>query len=264
VTEQERRERAEREFVANAAHELRTPLAAITSAVEVLQQGAKEDPDERDRFLALIARQTFRLSRLGRALLTLARAQSQAESVQLAPVHVSQLLRELADDLALSGSMLQLQPDVIALAHEDLLRQAVENLICNAQKYAAGEGLVVAARLRPDAVIVEVHDSGPGMTPADTERVVERFFRVGDRDAEGFGLGLSIAREAIRAVGGRLEIETRPGGGTTARISLRPAAGLSADRDSRRAKAGLTADLSATTSRADGQPARRRSGGRVG
>jgi len=220
VTEQERRERAEREFVANAAHELRTPLTAIASAVEVLQQGAKHDTADRDRFLALIERQTMRLDRLGKALLTLARAQTRAELVELVPVDVSAVLREVAEDMELDESELDLDTGAIALAHADLLRHAVENLVGNARRYAQGATLVVSARARDASVVVEVRDDGPGMSPADAERVVERFFRSGDRDADGFGLGLSIAREVARAVGGSLEIETRVGGGTTARMLL--------------------------------------------
>jgi signal transduction histidine kinase len=214
VTEQQRRERAEREFVANAAHELRTPVTAIASAVEVLQLGAKDEPAERDRFLALIERQTARLGRLGRALLTLARAQSRAEPLQLEPVDVGRLPR----------TALAVEDGVRALAHDDLLRQAIENLVANARKYASSEGLAVSARsAEPGTVVVEVRDRGPGLTPANVERAVERFFRSGDRDAEGFGLGLSIAREVAHALGGRLELESSPGAGTTARIVLRSA-----------------------------------------
>ncbi len=243
ITEQERRERAEREFVANAAHELRTPLTAIASAVEVLQQGAKDEPVERDRFLALIERQTTRLDRLGRALLTLARAQTRAEPVDLVPVDVAAVLREVADDLSLEGSELEVDEHVVALAHADLLRHAIENLVGNARRYAGGEGLVVSARARDASIVVEVRDKGPGMSPADAERVVERFFRSGDRNADGFGLGLSIAREVARAVGGHLEIETRVGGGTTARILLHRAPAevveMPTDRSPRRAGSRL-------------------------
>ena len=92
VTEQERRERAEREFVANAAHELRTPVTAIASAVEVLQLGAKGDPAERDRFLELIERQTSRLGRLGQALLTLARAQTLKDTADSGKMAYDQML----------------------------------------------------------------------------------------------------------------------------------------------------------------------------
>jgi HAMP domain-containing protein len=86
ISERERRERAEREFVANAAHELGTPLTAISASLEVLQSGAKDDVVERDRFLALIERQTARLSRLRRALLALARAQTRQQALRLEPV----------------------------------------------------------------------------------------------------------------------------------------------------------------------------------
>ncbi len=224
VTEQQRRERAEREFVANAAHELRTPVTAIASAVEVLQLGAKEEPAERDRFLALIERQTTRLGRLGRALLTLARAQSRAEPVLLEPVDVGRLLDELAADLEIPPTALEVEEGLVALAHDDLLRQAVENLVANARKYASSGALAVSARsARPETVVVEVRDGGPGLTPADAARAVERFFRSGDRDAEGFGLGLSIVREVAHALGGHLELESGPGTGTTARIVLRSA-----------------------------------------
>jgi signal transduction histidine kinase len=232
VTERQRRERAEREFVANAAHELRTPVAAIASAVEVLQLGAMEEPVERDRFLALIERQTTRLGRLGDALLTLARAQSRAERIRLEPVDVPTLLRELATDLDLPDAALALDDDAVALAHADLLRQAVENLVANARKYALAEGLVVSVRAATDTVVIEVQDRGPGLTPAQAERVVERFFRSGDRGSDGFGLGLSIAREVTRALGGHLEIESGYGEGTTARITLprspEPGAGAAA------------------------------------
>jgi Signal transduction histidine kinase len=99
LTEQGRRELAEREFVANAAHELRTPLTTIIGAVEVLQAGAKDDPLERDRFLAHIERESARLARLARALLTLARAHAGQERPRSEPIALRPLLQEVADDL---------------------------------------------------------------------------------------------------------------------------------------------------------------------
>ena len=94
VSEKERRERAEREFVANAAHELRTPTAAILSSVEILQAGAKDDPIAREQFLDHIGRESARLARLSRAMLVLARAQTGAEPLALHPVALEPLLRE--------------------------------------------------------------------------------------------------------------------------------------------------------------------------
>jgi len=97
LTEQERRELAEREFVSNAAHELRTLLTTIIGAIEVLQAGAKDDVHERDRFLAHIEREAERLARLARALLTLARAHAGQERPRLDLVPLYPLLQELAD-----------------------------------------------------------------------------------------------------------------------------------------------------------------------
>jgi signal transduction histidine kinase len=221
VTESARRERAEREFVANAAHELRTPLAAIASALEVLQHGAKEAPRERDRFLAAMERQTARLGRLVQALLTLARAQTDGGSLRVQTVPLGPLLHDIASEHGLASEALDVDDGAAALGHPDLLRQAIENLVSNACKHGGGEGLCVSGRLDgPGTVVVEVRDAGPGMSRAQAERIVDRFYRVGDRDDGGFGLGLSIVREVAHAVGGRLEIETRPAVGTTARLRL--------------------------------------------
>src|SRR5207302_6082312 len=96
LSEEERRELAEREFVTNAAHELRTPLTTIIGAVEVLQAGAKEHPAERDRFLAHIEREAARLARLAHALLSLARAHAGEEHPRLEPTLLEPLLREVA------------------------------------------------------------------------------------------------------------------------------------------------------------------------
>src|SRR5207302_561519 len=95
VTEEQRREKVVREFVRNAAHQLRTPLAGIAAAVEVLQSGAKEVPSDRDRFLGHVAEDTARLTRIARALLVLARSQS-GETVKLEQVDVSDMLERLA------------------------------------------------------------------------------------------------------------------------------------------------------------------------
>jgi two-component system sensor histidine kinase VicK len=222
VTEQERRERAEREFVTNAAHELRTPIAAIASAVEVLQQGAKEQPSDRDRFLEVVERQTGRLTRLAHALLTLARAQTRAEPINLEPVLLAPLVREIAEaekDVRI-GVELQ-RDDIEVLAHRDLLFQALANLTANARKHAGSAGLTL--RVTEDGtneVRIDVVDSGHGMTRLEAYRALDRFYRGSDSDGQGFGLGLPIAREIITAMGGMLSIDSAPGEGTTASISL--------------------------------------------
>lgn len=222
VTRRERRERAEREFVMNAAHELRTPLSAISSAVEVLQQGAKDNEPDRDRFLAIVERQTTRLTRLARALLTLAQAQTSAEAIKLETVPVAPLVRELAagfDDPSVTVDVCC--DDVAVVAHADLLRQALENLTANALKHAAGKGLTLrVAHLSDERVRIEVVDRGPGMTKGDAEKALDRFYRARGSDGEGFGLGLSIVREVVRMIGGTLAIESQLGEGTRVSIEL--------------------------------------------
>lgn len=209
----------------NAAHELRTPLSAISSAVEVLQQGAKEDNVDRDRFLAIVERQTNRLTRLVRALLTLAHAQTRSDAIRLEAVPVAPLARELA--AGLDGESITVDVccnDVAVVAHTDLLRQALENLATNALKHAAGQGVALrVAHIADDRVRIEVADRGPGMTREDAERALNRFYRAQGSDGEGFGLGLSIAQEVVRVMDGALTIDSQLGKGTTVSIDLHAA-----------------------------------------
>ena len=223
ITAVERRERAEREFVANAAHELRTPIAAIASAVEVLQEGAEEDPEERARFLALVKRQSDRLGRLVRALLTLARAQTRAEVIRLEPVAVGPLLEEIAGELAdhpEAEVRTQWEGDLLAYGHRDLLAQAIGNLVTNAVKHGGRSVTLSAAASSRDRIRIEVRDDGPGIPPAERDRVFDRFYRGADRSAAGFGLGLPIVQEVVAAIGGRVELETTEDGGTVATIDV--------------------------------------------
>lgn len=225
VTDQERRERAEREFVTNAAHELRTPLSAIASAVEVLQQGAKEQPADRDRFLAVVERQTTRLTRLAHALLTLARAQTRSESVRLEPVPLSPMLRDIAENAGDPSVSVELCcENVEVLAHSELLHQALDNLATNALKHASGQGVTLrATHLDHRDVRIEVADEGPGMKPFEAGRAFDRFYRAAGSNGEGFGLGLSIVREVVGVMDGTLSIESRSEEGTTVSIVLKSA-----------------------------------------
>ena len=225
LTEQERRELAEREFVSNAAHELRTPLTTIIGAIEVLQAGAKEDPVARDRFLTHIEREAGRLARLARAMLTLARAHSGQEQPRAEVVELAPLLREVAAGLQLHGGVsLDVEaPDGLAVdAHRDLLEQALRNLGENAATHTTRGSVVLRAYGDASTVTVEVEDSGPGIRPEVQRHVFDRFYR-GERDPHGFGLGLAIVRESVRTLGGRIELDSSPGAGTVFRILLTPA-----------------------------------------
>lgn len=223
ATDRERRTRAEREFVTNAAHELRTPLTVIASAVEVLQAGAKDDPEARDRFLDHIDRATDRLGRLGRALLTLARTQTGQEPAKLDVVALCPLLQSIAEEIIPVEEVVvdvSCDADVAALANRDLLEQALSNVARNAAIHTTSGSISLAAHPGDGSVAIEVTDTGPGVSPEDRERITERFYRPAGTEVEGFGLGLSIAAESVRASGGSLELEAVEPHGTRVRVTL--------------------------------------------
>jgi signal transduction histidine kinase len=223
LTEQERRELAQREFVQNAAHELRTPLTTIIGAVEVLQAGAKDDELQRDRFLDHIAREAERLARLARALLTLARSRAGVERPRAEIVPLASLLRDVAAEIRpAEGVAVEVEADeaVDAVVNHDLLEQAIRNLADNAVKHTRSGRIVLRAYAVGQTVRVEVEDTGAGMSAEAQRHVFDRFYRGQDRDAEGFGLGLAIVRESVRSVDGRVELDSAPGKGTLVRIEL--------------------------------------------
>lgn len=226
VSEQLRRERSERDFVTNAAHELRTPLTTITGAVEILQSGAKEIPEDRDRFLAHIERESERLVRLTRALLVLARAQTRKETPLTERVSARPLLESVAAAVSPREGVaitIDCDEDVILATEPQLIEQSLINLASNAVKHTTEGAVVLTARQTNGTVAIEITDSGAGMPRAVRERVFERFYRGKDRDSDGFGLGLAIVQESIRVLGGQIEVESAPGTGTTVRVTL-PAA----------------------------------------
>jgi signal transduction histidine kinase len=221
VTARERRERAEREFITNAAHELQTPLTAITSAVEVLQSGAKEIPADRDRFLGHIQTETRRLARLVHALLVLARAQSGAEAPRPEAIALWAFLDAVALTIHPAAGVevrVRCPPRLVALVDRELFEQAVASVAGNAAKYTEqGEIRLTARALDHGRVAIDVADTGPGLPVGEEDSVFERFYR-GGHVGNGFGLGLAIARQAVDAIGGRIELKRQRGGGTLARI----------------------------------------------
>jgi signal transduction histidine kinase len=229
LSERGRRERADRDFITNAAHQLRTPITGIATAIEVLQGGAKEVPETRDLFLGHIERQTDRLVRLVRAMLALARAERGDIGPALGPVPLQPILEGLVDELpAKEGVVVEVDcpPTAFAVADEALLSEALSNLIGNAIEHtdAGSVRIVVSEETDPAAVTIEIIDTGAGIATAELGRVFERFRR-GTTDRDGAGLGLPIARAALEVQGGTLELESTAGSGTRARVRLPSASG---------------------------------------
>jgi signal transduction histidine kinase len=225
-TQRERNERVQREFATNAAHELRTPLASIVTAVEMLRTGAKDDPEARDEFLDVIAREADRLTRLTRALLMLARAELRDELPPFTPVEVAPLLDQVAaslprrDGVAVSVDCpgeLEIEGDA------DLLEQALSSVAVNAAQHTPAGSITLRGRGNNGSVVIEIADTGTGIPAVERERLFERFYRSGGKSGGrpgGFGLGLPIAREAVSALGGEIAIDSELDAGTTVRIVL--------------------------------------------
>ena len=230
-TDELRRDQAEREFVSNAAHELRNPIAGMSGAIEVLRSGAKDDPEARDHFLDRLATDVDRVSRLTRALLTLARMEATGEGeadVVSVKIAVSEAIAAL--DPTTSGGvelLTEVTPDLAATADLVLLRQVLIGLLTNAFKHTTAPG-AVTLRARPEdenQIVIEVEDTGTGIREDEKDRVFDRFYRgSGSLEREGFGLGLAIAKRMVDVMGGEISVSSEQGRGSIFKIKLPAAA----------------------------------------
>jgi signal transduction histidine kinase len=218
----------QRRFVADASHEMRTPLAAIRASAE----GALAAPasaDDLRRALTVVVESADRLSRLTNDLLLLARADELPPDRRSGTIDLSVVVAETLEAFALAHpglppARVTLDPDLPVSADPDEISRIVANLVDNAFRYggpAAGPPRIVTRPVERDAV-VEVSDDGQGIAAADFDRVFEPFSRLhGDAGTpEGSGLGLAIARSLAVRNGGRLTISSHPGEGATFRLSL--------------------------------------------
>jgi signal transduction histidine kinase len=210
----------QRRFVADASHELRSPLSTLQAGLELMR--ASPDPPS-DAELATLHDETRRLARLIGALLVLARADERGLRPRSEDVDLDDLLdaerRRLAGDgrIAVSASIAPVR--VHGDRHQ--LGQVVRNLTDNAARHAAGRVTLLLAE-RAGRAVIDVGDDGPGIPPADRERIFGRFVRLDDsrhRAAGGSGLGLAIVREIVLAHGGTVAV-VPSGRGTTFRVTL--------------------------------------------
>jgi signal transduction histidine kinase len=161
--------------------------------------------------------------RLGSALLVLARIQSGRELPRLDLVQLRPLLAEVAATVTPHEHVaidVKAPEDVAALTSRDLLRLTLENIATNAAKHTREGTIVLEARALGRTVEVEVADTGPGMEATEAAHAFDRFYRSTEWERDGFGLGLAIAQETIRALGGTITLDSAPGIGTIVRIRI--------------------------------------------
>ena len=201
----------QRAFVADAAHELRSPLAAVRTTLEVAL--VHPDPDGAEPALRTALEETVRMGRLVGDLLLLARLDASARRPS-APVDLAEVVREVAAEAEVDVVPAQV------LGDRDALVRVVRNLVENAARHA---GSTVRVTVTADPVELLVDDDGPGIPEGERERVFDRFHRLDSprsRDAGGAGLGLAIVRELVTSMGGTVVAEQSPAGGARLRVRL--------------------------------------------
>jgi signal transduction histidine kinase len=210
-------ERIERDarFAADVSHELRSPLTALVTSVDVLQRRRDEMPAQSREALDLIDRDLHRFQRALEDLLELGRLESGSARGVRATVDLRDLARHALEDGGRPGALLhELEPgaDTRVFVDKAQLHRALVNLFENADRHGGGlTGVTVTAA--PGGVVLCVDDEGPGVAPADRERIFERFVRGGSRGSlPGTGLGLSLVAETVRAHGGAVWCVPGPGG----------------------------------------------------
>ncbi|MBX6352033.1 MAG: HAMP domain-containing protein [Thermoflavifilum sp.] len=234
VTEQEKLNRARRDFVANVSHELRTPLTTIRSYADAVREPGIDD-EMRLRFLNVIAREADRMVRLTQDLLQLSGLETRPRGARVGPVAVQAWLHRCAERFRVqadrSGVDLRVDAACTDCAVEgdaELLDRLLDNLLSNALKYTTRGGAVqVRAEAEGDSIRVMVEDTGIGIPAEDLPHVFERFYRVDkarSRRMGGSGLGLALVREIAEWHGGDVSIASEPGVGTRVTVVLPRAA----------------------------------------
>ncbi len=229
VDELERRISRERRFTADVAHELRTPLGSLLTAATMLEAQQEALPDQARRPAELIAQQLRRLRRLVDDLLEISRLDAGSDAVATSDVELRERTRQLLVSRGWEGLVRLAGPHVRVATDPRRVDRVVANLVDNALRHGR-EPVVVTLRRDGDSVVIEVEDNGEPIPSAEVGQLFEPFFkRDASRPGPGSGLGLSIAAEHARVLGGELRVESRPGIGMCFALVL-PASPPQAER----------------------------------
>lgn len=229
ITQLEKLERVRQEFLSNVSHELRTPLTAILAFVETLEAGALDDPENSQRFLAIIRKNAARMQNLIDDILELSAIESGSTAVQSQPVELLPLAHDVITSLAAQANARQVvvrnevRPGTTVFADPRRLEQMLTNLIENAIKFNREGGEVVIECENGIRSRILVRDTGEGIPAQHLDRLFERFYRVDrarSRDLGGTGLGLAIVKHLARAHGGEIRVRSELGHGSVFEIDL--------------------------------------------
>ena len=218
VTQERRVQRAKADFIANASHELKTPIAALSGYLEMLED--EEDEEYRAKFLDEMRGQTERLKGLAQTLLDLSRLDANAVTFRSEEVYLEDLLHDLRREFGFTGRPLDIRaeenvPPVEADPNQ--LHRTLTILVDNAIKYSE-EGSPIALELSRENghAVVGVTDRGCGIPPGEIPHIFDRFYRAeGSSRADGTGLGLALAKEITDHMGGEIRVDSRPEAGST-------------------------------------------------
>jgi len=229
ITEQSKSEGARREFVANVSHELRTPITTIKSYAETVLDIAPES--ETTHFIEVIDTEADRMAKIVTDLLTLSRLDNRAQTLEKKVFDLTEMTRSVVEKLAIDAKNHSLTLDfekkggsVNFYGDAGKLEQVVTNIISNSIKYTpAGGSVKVTCESRYTESFITVTDTGIGIPEKDLQKIFDRFYRVDkarSRESGGTGLGLAIAKELTELHGGRIEVKSAVGKGTTMTVVL--------------------------------------------
>ena len=215
-------ERKLRRFVADASHELRTPITAIRGFAELHRQGAVTGEEKTKELIGRIENESKRMGSLVEDLLLLARL-DQSREMKSEPVNLTKIVSDAVASARAAGpnhtvNFVGQGEEIYALGDNDRIHQVVANLLANARTHTpAGTVIDVSVKQDTDGVRIRIADNGPGLSKSDQERIFERFYRADASrvrtDGEGTGLGLSIVDAVMRAHAGQVSVESEEGKG---------------------------------------------------
>ncbi|WP_278414693.1 cell wall metabolism sensor histidine kinase WalK [Lactobacillus taiwanensis] len=238
ITQQQKNEREQQQFVSNVSHELRTPLTSLRAYVEVLNDGAWKDPNVAPQFLNVIQDETERMIRMINDLLSLSRMDRGVAKMDLEWVNLNDFVNHVLNrfDMMLKSDTDKTHKKKYSIKREfphqalwveidtDKMMQVIDNIMNNAIKYSPDGGVITVRLLQAQKhVILSISDQGLGIPRKDLNKIFDRFYRVDkarSRKQGGTGLGLAISKEIVEAHHGRIWADSAEGAGSTFYISL--------------------------------------------